>query len=448
MSIWLQKTLSQAPLQIIDGDRGTNYPSKKDFSENGFCLFLNAGNVTLRGFVFSETTFIDEERDQLLRKGKLQREDVILTTRGTVGNVAYYGGDIDFDHVRINSGMVILRTIADQLDARFMYFFLRSHLFSNQVKALTTGSAQPQLPIRDMGRIAMPIPPIDEQFKIVLILSAIDDKIENNRRMNETLEEMARAIFKSWFVDFDPVHAKAAGNAPAHMDADTAAMFPSSFGDDGLPVGWEWCKLSNLVTLTKGRSYRSAELQDSDTALVSLKSFMRGGGYRPDGLKPYTGTYKDEQTLTSGDLIVALTDVTQAADVIGKPAIVRSNNAFKTLVASLDVGVVRPTVPSVSIPFLYCMMMTHDFQTHIYGHTSGTTVLHLGKQGVPTYEFGMPADEILDKFTTLAQPIFSKIEMNEANSKILAELRDTLNPKLMSGEIRVKDAERAVEAAV
>ena len=149
-----------------------------------------------------------------------------------------------------------------------------------------------------------------------------------------------------------------------------------------------------------------------------------------------------------GDLIIALTDVTQAADVIGKPAIVRSNYQFTTLVASLDVGILRPVAASVSIPFLYCMMMTHDFQSHIYGHTSGTTVLHLSKEGLPNYEFGMPTEELLDAFTNLAKPIFSKIELNEANSKILAELRDTLLPKLMSGEIRVADAEREVEAVV
>src|SRR6056300_1670820 len=104
MSVWPHKTLLQAPLQIIDGDRGKNYPSKKDLLDDGHCLFLNAGNVTSNGFVFSETMFIDKERDQLLRKGKLQRGDVLLTTRGTVGNAAYYGDDVDFEHVRINSG--------------------------------------------------------------------------------------------------------------------------------------------------------------------------------------------------------------------------------------------------------------------------------------------------------------------------------------------------------
>ena len=199
---------------------------------------------------------------------------------------------------------------------------------------MSNGSVFPNLSAKDFNIFDIDWPNNVERLAIASVLDALDDKIENNRRINETLEEMARAIFKSWFVDFDPVHAKAAGNPPAHMDVETAALFPSTFGDDGLPVGWTWRKLGDCVSLTKGRSYRSAELQDSDTALVSLKSFLRGGGYRPDGLKAYNGAYKDEQTLVSGDLIVALTDVTQAADVIGKPAIVRSNSEFKTLVAA------------------------------------------------------------------------------------------------------------------
>ena len=376
-------------------------------------------------------------------RSHLQTGDILFSTVGTTARVS-----ITPDHPKIviAQNVLGLRFKLSVLDPLFAFYYLRAKPFQNEVEARLITTVQASIKRSDMVGIPMHLPELSEQKAIASILGALDDKIENNRRMNETLEEMVRTIFKSWFVDFDPVRAKATGKAPAHMDADTSALFPNSFGDDGLPMGWRLRKLGNCVSLTKGRSYKSAELQDSDTALVSLKSFQRGGGYRSDGLKAYTGTYKDEQILVSGDLIVALTDVTQVADVIGKPAIVRSNNEFKILVASLDVGVIRPIVPSVSIPFLYCMMMMHDFQSHIYGHTSGTTVLHLGKEGVPKYEFGMPSCEVLDRFTDLAQSIFSKIEMNENNSKTLAELRDTLLLKLISGEIRVADAEREVEA--
>ena len=113
-------SLKDAPLEIIDGDRGVNYPSQNEFSSSGHCLFLNAGNVTSIGFNFSDCAFITPEKDGLLRKGKLVRDDVVLTTRGTVGNVAYFDESVPFEHIRINSGMVILRAKPPDLDARFL----------------------------------------------------------------------------------------------------------------------------------------------------------------------------------------------------------------------------------------------------------------------------------------------------------------------------------------
>jgi len=206
-SNWRTTTFENAPLEIIDGDRGKNYPNQNEFSARGHCLFLNTGNVTTSGFNFSERAFITREKDTLLRKGKLVRNDVVLTTRGTIGNSAYFDDSVPFDHIRINSGMVILRAKEPALHSRYLYLFIRSALFHSQVAALRTGSAQPQLPIRDINRIEIPIPLPDEQRAIAHILGTLDDKIELNRRINETLEAMARALFKSWFVDFDPVHA-------------------------------------------------------------------------------------------------------------------------------------------------------------------------------------------------------------------------------------------------
>jgi type I restriction enzyme S subunit len=422
-----------------------DYRGKSPKKSEGGIPVLSA-KVVKKGRILTPIiqTISPDYYSEWMRRGIPKLGDVVLTTEGPLGEVA----QIDEKTYALGQRIVTLRGVPDRLDNTFLKFLLMSPGVQSELYARATGTTVLGISQKSLRKVPLRLPPYDEQIAIASVLGALDDKVENNNQMNETLEQLAQAIFKSWFVDFDPVRAKAAGNAPAHMDADTAELFPSSFGDDGLPAGWVWRKLGDCVSLTKGRSYKSIELQESDTALVSLKSFLRGGGYRSDGLKAYTGTYKDEQTLTSGDLIVALTDVTQAADVIGKPAIVRSNNEFKTLVASLDVGIIRSIETSVSTPFLYCMMMTYDFQSHIYRYTSGTTVLHLGKKGVPAYEFGMPTCEVLDKFTAIAKPIFSKIELNAVNSNTLVELRDTLLPKLMSGEIRVSDAEREVETAV
>ena len=208
---WREVTLAEAPIAIIDGDRGNNYPKQHEFLESGHCLFLNAGNVTSDGFNFSSCAFVSSDRDERLRKGKLNRHDVVLTTRGTVGNSAYFDATIPYEHVRINSGMVILRALQPALHPRYLYILTQSQLFLSQVQALRTGSAQPQLPIRDIVRITIPLPPLPEQRAIAHVLGTLDDKIELNRRMNRTLEEMARAIFQDWFVEFGPTRAKMEG---------------------------------------------------------------------------------------------------------------------------------------------------------------------------------------------------------------------------------------------
>ena len=119
---------------IIDGDRGKNYPKQNEFFSEGYCLFLNAGNVTPTGFSFEENSFITQEKDNLLRKGKLQRGDIVYTTRGTVGNAALYSGTVPFENIRINSGMVILRCNEDVVDKRYLYQILKSEYFRPYLK--------------------------------------------------------------------------------------------------------------------------------------------------------------------------------------------------------------------------------------------------------------------------------------------------------------------------
>ena len=186
----------EAPFEIIDGDRGKNYPKQKDFLNSGHCLFLSATNVTKSGFVFADCLFIDEKKDSSLNKGKLRREDIVLTTRGTLGNTAYFKHTVLFENIRINSGMVILRCDREKILPVYLYHFLRSPSFHEQVNSLRSGVAQPQLPIRDMRRIKLPLPTMPEQKRISGILSAYDELIENSQQRIKILESMARALYR------------------------------------------------------------------------------------------------------------------------------------------------------------------------------------------------------------------------------------------------------------
>ncbi len=158
---------------IIDGDRGKNYPTADDFSDEGYCLFLNAKNVTAAGFSFETCMFVTKEKDEALRKGKLSRGDVVLTTRGTLGNLAFYTDDVPFNHVRINSGMVILRMKRDIIDE--VYFIEQFKMQLTDIKEkIASGSAQPQLPISTMNKIQILIPNIEKQRAFATFVAQVD----------------------------------------------------------------------------------------------------------------------------------------------------------------------------------------------------------------------------------------------------------------------------------
>ena len=158
---------------IIDGDRGKNYPKQEDFFDEEYCLFLNAKNVTNHGFDFSECMFVTKEKDESLRKGKLKRGDVVLTTRGTLGNLAFYTDAVPYENVRINSGMVILRMNKQIIDEGFFIEQFRMQV-DDIKKTIASGSAQPQLPISTMNKIFVIMPDMKEQKLFSNFVAQVD----------------------------------------------------------------------------------------------------------------------------------------------------------------------------------------------------------------------------------------------------------------------------------
>ena len=164
-------------------------------------------------------------------------------------------------------------------------------------------------------------------------------------------------------------------------------------------------------------------------------------------MKEYTGKYKEEQEVKAGDLVIAYTDVTQAADVIGKPAMVIDDSRYDTLVISLDVAVVRPEIDFQKY-YLYGLANTENFQRHTHSHSTGTTVLHLAKNAVPDFYLSLPDEKILEVYTNIVKPYFTSVNNNISEMRNLEKIRDTLLPKLLSGELRIPDAEKLIKEAV
>jgi type I restriction enzyme M protein len=201
---WPVPIFSDAPFQIIDGDRGTNYPSKEDFSPTGHCLFLNTKNVRFDGFKFDALEFISAEKDNALRKGKLERGDVLLTTRGTIGNTALYDASVEFEHIRINSGMLIFRPDTDKLSSSYLFHFFQSKNFRSQREAIVSGAAQPQLPIRSLNEAKIPVPDITTQQAIVAEIEAEQALVAANRELIARLEKKIQATLARVWGEEEP----------------------------------------------------------------------------------------------------------------------------------------------------------------------------------------------------------------------------------------------------
>ena len=200
-------------IDVIDGDRGNNYPKANDFYDSEFCLFLNAGNVTKNGFNFKNNQFITKEKDKKLRKGKLLINDIVLTTRGTVGNVAWFNEKTPYKNIRINSGMVINRIKENgHLLPEYLYSYMKSPVFEIQVNKMNYGSAQPQLTVSGINKFNIQYPTINEQKKVSTIMLLLDKKIELQSKKIEDLKLFKKGLTNNIFSNLNVIKEEKLGN--------------------------------------------------------------------------------------------------------------------------------------------------------------------------------------------------------------------------------------------
>jgi len=318
-----------------------------------------------------------------------------------------------------------------RLDPRFFVYALSRF----NLGEIAGGTALPYLTVSALSDLTLPLPPLPEQRAIAHTLGILDDKIESNRQMNETLEAMARAIFKSWFMDFDPVRAKAEGRQPFGMDAATAAFFPSSFQDSPLgkiPRGWKAAPLPKVVEINPPHS-----LPKGDEATYLDMQNMPTRGHRPANWisRPFVSGSR----FINGDTLLAR--ITPCLEN-GKTAFVDFLDEGEVGWGSTEFIVLRPIDP-LPPEYGYCLARDEDFRSFAIQNMTGSS----GRQRVPTdslaqYWVATPPEPIARCFGKAIRPLFAKAKTNSEESATLAAIRDALLPKLISGEIRVKDAEK------
>ena len=387
-----------------------------------------------------------EANDDTIAKYRLHDGDIVIARTGaSTGTSAYVKSP---PHSVFASYLVRLQA-KPEFDARFLAYYLKSKDFGEFIRGvLGDKSAQPNASASTMTTAPLRVPKSKaEQRAIAHVLGTLDDKIELNRRMNATLEEMARALFKSWFVDFEPVRAKMEGRwrrgeSLPGLPAEHYDLFPDRLVDSALgevPEGWEVRGLGDCIDVERGLSYKGVGLSSSGVPMHNLNSIYEGGGYKDDGIKYYTGDYQPRHLTQPGEVIIANTEQGHDRLLIGFAAIVPKRFGDYGLF-SHHIYRVRPKGSLALTPDFVCQLLnTQAIHDTVSGYATGTTVNMLPVDALRLPPIVVPPRKVVAPFSTLAETARIRHEKSIAESQFLAIQRSALLPKLVSGEMRVRE---------
>ena len=427
---WRVMPLESAMAAIIDY-RGKS-PNK---TSSGIPLVT--AKVVRGGRIFKPDEFIAPEDYQAwMRRGLPHCGDVVMTTEAPLGNV----GQLDGTKVALAQRLITLRGQPDLLDNTFLKFAMQCQYVQEQLFARATGTTVVGIKQRELRQVHLPIPPLREQQAIVDILGSLDDKIELNRRTNQTLEQMARALFKSWFIDFDPIRynqqrqAKAQPSQGDDLHARFAHLFPASFQDSPLgpiPEGWEVATLGDIADNPR----RSVKTQDIDpnSPYIGLEHMPRRS--------IVLDAWDSAESITSNKYRFGTTDILFGKlrpyfHKVGVPAVEG--------ICSTDILVIAPQDPAW-FGFVLEHVSSDDFVAYANAASTGTKMPRTNWDYMSRYQVAFPPRELAEAFNDFVQPLVQRIHANIHESQTSGATRDALLPKLLSGELRASEAEQFAE---
>jgi type I restriction enzyme, S subunit len=413
---WASVSLREAGVTLIDCDHRTPPPALSGYPYVAIPQ-LKEGRLAL-----SDVRRISQEHFvEWTRKAKPQHHDVILSRRCNPGETAYVPEGIE---CALGQNLVLLRADGKRLHPPFLRWLVRGPDWWEQVgKFINVGAVFESLRCADIPNFRLPLPPLPEQRAIAHILGTLDDLIELNRETNEILEEMARALFKSWFVDFDPVRAKLEGRPPAGMDAATAALFPDHFQDSELgeiPKGWSVGTVGMEFNLTMGQSPPGDTYNEDGDGMPFYQGRTDFGFRFPTRRKFCTAPTRLAKL---GDTLVSVR--APVGDI---------NMADEECCIGRGVAAVRHK--SGAISFTYHSMANFSPEFSVY-EGEGTVFGSINKQNFESLRCVSPPAEIVFAYEEMAGEIDDLIGSNLHESRDLATLRDTMLPKLLSGDLSI-----------
>lgn len=312
---------------------------------------------------------------------------------------------------------------------KYIYYLLKTLSLNNK----GSGSGVPTMnrnhlhPLKISAHLSL-----STQKSIAKVLSDLDAKIELNNKINKELEAMAKTLYDYWFVQFDFPNKE----GKPYKSSGGKMVYNKEINRE-IPEGWEVKKLGDIIKFQRGISYKSSEIINEGIHMINLNSFNLDGTYKNSGLKNFTGKYTENQIVKSGDLLIAATDVTRNADIIGKAIIVPSYYE-KDIVFSMDIAKIIPK-KNITSSFLMMLFNSNHYHNYIKWYASGTIVLHLNIDGIKWYKSEIPPIDLLKKFDEIYFYIANRINKTEKQNQELSSLRDWLLPMLMNGQVSVED---------
>ena len=392
---------------------------------------LMTAKIVKDGRIITPNEFIAiEGYDSWMNRGLPEQGDILMTTEAPLGEIA----QLDSRKVALGQRLITLRGKPELLNNTYLKFAMQAAFVQNQLKARATGTTVLGISQRELRKVEIPLPSLQEQRRIAHILGTLDEKIELNRQMNETLEAMARAIFKSWFVNFDPVKAKMEGHKPPCMDTETAALFPSAFQDSPLgeiPKGWKVGTLGEIAKNVR-RSVKASEI-DSSECFIGLEHMPR----RNIALSQWqidAEIASNKYRFRKGEILFGKLN----------PHFHKVGIAPIDGVCSTDILVIQP-IEVGWFGVVLGLVSSDNFVAYTTACSKGTTLPRTNWNDMSRYEIVLPKVEIAQKYTEFIRSIIKRIIKNIHQSRTLSQIRDTLLPKLLSGEIRVDDADEIWE---
>ena len=323
----------------------------------------------------------------------------------------------------VNQHVMIIRVNAQRCEPGYLLSYLTHPNVKPYIESFNAGGSRRAITKGHIESFEVPLPPLSTQRRIADILSALDDKIELNRQTNATLEAMAQAIFKEWFVDFN-------------YSGATGELVDSELGL--IPAGWRVGKLGEVANIKHGFAFKGEYFseEETDDILLTPGNFRIGGGFNYSKFKYYEGTYPQEYVLKHGDLIVTMTDLSKQGDTLGFSALVPAISD-KNLLHNQRIGKVEVTESNSWKLYLYWVMQQRDYRNYVLSGATGTTVKHTSPSRICDYKIILPPLKVLQAFKSTVRGLIDLVEDNHLQANTLEKVRDTLLPKLIRGEIEV-----------